>query len=78
MLDNGDALLAGLIVMEPLNKQKQRNFDRFMAAAGDLRVGRKLYTKMQLLSIKEILKGKRFETPDVLGKKTTAQRQLDL
>ena len=50
MLDNGDALLAGLIVMEPLNKQKQRNFDRFMAAAGDLRVGRKLYPKMQLLS----------------------------
>ena len=36
-----------------------------MAEAGDLSVGDALYPRMQMLSIPEILDGKRFKTPAV-------------
>lgn len=38
MLDYDTALMAGLIVMQPLGSAKQRNFDRFMADAGTLEI----------------------------------------
>ena len=78
VLDDGDALLAGLIIMEPLNTTKARNFDRFMASAGDLEVGRRTYSKMQILSVKEILSGATFKTPDILGRQESGQGQMDL
>ena len=68
VLDNDQALMAGLIVMEPLNPTKERNFRRFMAAAGDLDVLGVHYPKMQVLTVAEILDGKQFLTPSVAGK----------
>ena len=78
VLDNGDALLAGLIIMEPLNTTKARNFDRFMAGAGNLEVGRRNFSRMQLLSVEEILSGTTFKTPAVLGRQESSQGQMDL
>ncbi len=43
VLENNHALLAGLIVMEPLGPTKTRNFKRFMAKAGDLELYGKNY-----------------------------------
>lgn len=40
VLDNDTALMAGLIIMEPLGAVKERNFRQFMAQAGDLIVGK--------------------------------------
>ena len=37
VLENETALLAGLIIMEPLGTVKQRNFNRFMARRATLR-----------------------------------------
>ena len=65
VLEGDDALLAGLIVMHPLGHRQARNFRQLMAEAGDLRVGDTLYPRMQLLSIPEILEGKRFESPTI-------------
>ena len=65
VLEQDDALLAGLIVMNPLGDRQARNFRQFMAEAGDLQVGDPLYPRLQLLSIPEILDGKRFNTPTV-------------
>ena len=78
VLDEGDALQAGLIIMEPLNTTKSRNFERFMASAGDLEVGRRKFPRMQLLSVEDILDGETFKTPDVLGKQASGQQSLDL
>ena len=36
VLDNDEALLAGLIVLHPLGERKLRNFNQFMAGAGEL------------------------------------------
>lgn len=36
MLDNDDALMAGLIVLHPLGETKGRNFRRFMADAAHI------------------------------------------
>ena len=66
--ENDHALLAGLIVLEPLGEIKARNFHRFMAEAGDLEVRSQKYSRLQLLTVQEILEGKRFETPFVVGK----------
>ncbi|MDE0331102.1 MAG: site-specific DNA-methyltransferase [Nitrospinae bacterium] len=68
VLDNDTALMAGLIIMEPLGERKDRNFRAFMADAGDLIVNRIEYPRMQMLSIPEIFEGKRFYTPGVVGK----------
>ena len=38
VLDNDEALMAGLIIMDPLGPTKDRNFHRDMAQEGDLEV----------------------------------------
>ncbi len=63
VLARDDALMAGLIVLEELSDRKRRNFAQEMAQAGELRHEEKYYPKMQLLTVKEILEGKRFNTP---------------
>ena len=68
VLDNDMAIMAGLIVMEPLGAAKERNFRRFMADAGDLDALGVQYPKMQILTVAEMLEGKRFLTPSVAGK----------
>lgn len=68
ILDNEDALMAGLIVMEPLGKTKHRNFEQFMVQAGDLIVNGFPYPRMQMLTVPEILEGKRFSLPNVAGR----------
>ena len=57
VLDYDDALMAGLIVMQPLGPAKQRNFDRFMGQAGTLEILGIEYPKMQILTVGEILEG---------------------
>ena len=68
VLGNDVALLAGLIVMEPPGPTKERNFKREMLKAGDLNVMGVKYARMQLLTVPEILEGKRFHTPGVVGR----------
>ena len=65
VLTGDDALLAGLIVMKSLGDRQARNFHQLMAEEGDLAVGDAVYPRMQMLSIPEILDGKRFKTPAV-------------
>ena len=68
MLDNGDALMAGLIIMDPPGKVKERNFQREMARAGNLRIGNHSYCRMQLLTAEDLLRGLKFVTPPPCGK----------
>ena len=68
VLDYNTALMAGLIIMEPLGTVKARNFAKFMAAAGMLEILGIEYPRMQMLSVGEILEGKRFQTPTVAGR----------
>ena len=74
VLDYDTALMAGLIIMEPLGTVKARNFARFMADAGTLEILGIEYPKMQLLTVAEILDGKRFATPTVSGRHVAAPR----
>ena len=68
VLESGVAKLAGLIVMDPLGDAKMRNFRRFMAEAGDMDMMGVKYPRMQILSVPEILEGRRFMTPSVAGR----------
>ena len=68
VLDTDVAELAGLIVMEPLGATKERNLTRFMAEAGDMDVLGVKYSRMQVLTVADILDGKRFHTPSVAGR----------
>ena len=63
VLENDYALMAGLIIMEPLGTVKSRNFRKFMAEAGDYELMGMSYPRMQILTVSEILDGKRFKTP---------------
>ena len=70
VLESETAQMAGLIIMEPLGTTKARNFARFMAEAGDLEVAQHMnpYPRMQLLTVPDILEGKRFRTPGAVGR----------
>lgn len=68
VLDNEDAMMAGLIIMAPLGERKERNFRQFMAQADDLVVNGRPYARMQILSVPEILEGKRFDLPNIAGR----------
>ena len=68
VLDNDQALMAGLVVMEPLGERRERNFRKFMADAGDMEALGMKYARMQMLTVAEILDGKRFHTPGAVGR----------
>ena len=68
VLERDDAAMAGLIVMNDPGGRKTRNFNREMATAGDLDMNGVLYPRMQMLTVPEILEGKRFHTPGVFGR----------
>ena len=68
VLDSDEAKMAGLIVMHPFGPTKERNIRRFMADAGDMDVMGVKYHRMQVLTVAEILGGKRFHTPSVAGR----------
>ena len=74
VLDYDTALMAGLIVMQPLGATKQRNFDRFMADAGMLEILGIEYPRMQILTVGEIIEGQGFKTPTVAGRHTPQPR----
>ncbi len=78
VLDNDNALMAGLIIREPLGAVKARNFNRFMVDAGTIELWGNEYPKMQALTIEEILEGKRFATPTVAGRHTQKPRMPGL
>ena len=79
VLDNDRAMMAGLIYMEPLGVTKERNFRRFMGEAGDVEILGVPYPRLQMLSVEQILEGKRFNTPGVVGKgKDSQQARLGL
>ena len=76
VLEREEAKMAGLIVMEPLGDRKIANFRKLMAEAGDLDILGKPYARMQILSVPEILAGKRFDTPTPLGRAADNQRDI--
>ena len=78
VLDYDNALMAGLIIREPLGAVKDRNFNRFMADAGTIELWGNEYPKMQILTIEELLEGKRFATPTVVGRHTQSPRMPGL
>jgi len=78
VLERDDALMASLIVMEDLGPRKTANFRREMGEAGDLDVLGIKYPRMQLLTVPEILEGKRPLTPSVAKGRSIAQPTLPL
>ena len=74
VLEREDALLAGLIVMKELGVTKARNFKREMASAGDSEVNGKLYPRMQMLTVADILDGQQFKTPGAVGRGESQMR----
>ncbi len=78
VLDYDMVLMAGLITMQPIKETQARNFARFMADAGTLEILGIEYPRMQILSVGEILEGKRFQTPTVAGRHELEPRMLGL
>ena len=76
VLEADDALMAGLIIMEPRGATQTRNFERFMANAGTLDVLGVAYPRLQMLTVGEILDGQRFNTPTVAAGRHEAQPVL--
>ena len=68
VLENNNAQMAGLIVLNPPGARQRANFEREMAQAGDLDIAGARYPRMQLLTVSEILDGRRFHTPGVAGR----------
>ena len=78
VLETDSSEMAGLIVMSPLGATQLRNFTRFAAQAGSFEELGTKYDRMQILSVPEILGGKKFHTPSVAGLGITGQGNLGL
>ncbi len=78
VLERDSAQMAGLIVMDDLGDRKKANFAREMAQAGDMDALGMKYARMQMLTVQEILDGKRFLTPSVARGKGLAQPRLPI
>ena len=68
VLDNDLAMMAGLIIMRPLGTIQTRNFHSLMGQVGDVSINGINYPKLQILTVPEILEGKRFNTPGAVGR----------
>ena len=73
VLEREEAEMAGLIVLQEPGEKKRASFGRKLAAAGDLEVHGTSYPRMQLLTVSEILEGKRFSTPSAVGRGSRQQ-----
>ena len=78
VLEREEAAMAGLIVMEPLGERKMGNFSRLIGEAGDLNILGLPYPRIQILSVPEILEGRRFNTPTPLGRSASRQDMMDV
>ncbi len=76
VMERDTAEMAGLIILHPLNDRKSKNFHKLMAESGDYEYDGRLYPKMQILTVQELLDGKVFNTPFSMGKRKTAQQDL--
>ena len=77
-MEREGAPMSGLIIMDYLGDRKAKNFKAEMAQAGHLEVSGVEYPRMQMLTVPEILEGKRFLTPSVARGRTVAQPSLPL
>ena len=68
VLDDDNALMAGLILLNPPAERQAQSFARFMASLEPLEILGIEYPRMQILTVAEILDGKRFMTPTVAGR----------
>ena len=68
VLKRDEAAMTGLIAMDDPGPRKRANFAREMASAGDMTVLGREYARMQMLTVPDILDGKRFDTPSVVGR----------
>ena len=81
VLEREEAMMAGLIVMEPLGDRKMKNFQRLISEVGDLELEGLLnpVARMQILSVSQILDGERFRTPSSpVGRSQSLQQRLAL
>ncbi|MBC6428805.1 MAG: site-specific DNA-methyltransferase [Cellvibrionales bacterium] len=71
-MDREKAPMAGLILLHDLGERKLDNFRREMGAAGSLEVNGINYARIQLLTVADILDGRKFKTPGrVAGQSAT-------
>ncbi len=63
--------LAGLITLHQPGNQQTKNFKQKMALAGDLEIAGRLYPRMQMLTVDEILNGAKFNMPSPAGRTGT-------
>ena len=68
VLEDDRALMAGLIILNEPTERAIANWKRFMASAEPLEVHGRTYPSLQVLTVSELLNGKRFDTPSVVGR----------
>ena len=68
-----DVQMAGLITMHPITGKQLANFKEIIARMGTITVNGIAYDRLQLLSVEEILQGKRFDIPGRIQGETESQ-----
>ena len=75
-MERDDAQMAVLTAMEPLNNRKPKYGHKTMAEAGDMSISGRHFPEMQILTVSDMLEGKRFDTPCPKGRSESAQHPL--
>ena len=78
VIDEEDYPMGGFITRKTLGRVQKQNFLDFCRTKREIEIGGVSYPRLQILSVEEILEGKRFETPLVRGKAASDQLRFDL
>lgn len=68
--------MAGLITLHELGEQQLKNFKQKMALEGHVHISGKEYARMQMLTVKDILDGRRFDMPRPEGRGSSYNSDL--
>ena len=76
IIDEQDFPMGGFITLKTLGQRQREHFEDFCRIKGTIRIGDKVYPRLQVLCTEEILNGAKFDTPLVRGKSATDQMEL--
>ena len=57
----------GLIILKPLGTIKERSFRRLIVETGDVPIKQATYPRLQMITVPDILEGKRLDTLGAVG-----------
>ncbi len=69
--------IAVVLILEPLHPKHDNVFHKLIREEEPLKIDKRIYLRIQIIKVPNLLKGERFKTPFVTGKRRAVYQDLD-